>query len=219
MSAVSIAGDIYNKKPNITSIRCGSVNCFCVEESGGAILIDTATTHYCGRILDTCKGKNLRLIVLTHGHVDHIQNAAALSKILDAPIAMHKADAGLITDQLEQPVSADSIKGKLVLALTKRSFQEKIERFVPDVLLDDGDSLAIYGVNAKIVGLPGHTKGSIGVLAGNDLFVGDALMHSARSLLYADKAEMSSSAERISSYQSATVHFGHGKSVPNRTWR
>ncbi len=219
MDTVTNNGERSERKPTTTRIQCGSANCFIAEENGSAILIDTATVHYCGKVQDACKNKNIRLIVLTHGHVDHIQNAAALSKVLGAPIAMHKADAGLIENQLGQPVKADSLQGKLVLALTKRNFQQKIEPFVPDVLLDDGDSLAIYGVNAKIVGLPGHTKGSIGVLAGNEFFVGDALMHASKSLLYGDKAEMEKSAERISSYKPVTVHFGHGKSAPNRIWR
>ena len=48
------------------------------------------------------------------------------------------------------------------------------ERFTPDVLLDDGDDLSPYGLEGTVSCLPGHSKGSIGVLtAGGELFCGD----------------------------------------------
>ncbi len=207
----------------VSRIPCGNANCFCVEENGSAILIDTSRIAYQNKIYDACKGKNMRLIVLTHGHVDHIQNAATLAKMLNASIAIHKADTALIADNLAQPVYADTLPGKLVLALSMKSFErDKIDPFAPDVFLEDGDTLEEYGINAKIIGLPGHTAGSIGVLAGGkDFFVGDALMnmfYPAKSLLYGDKAEMERSAEKISAFTSATIHFGHGKSITNKIW-
>jgi len=205
----------------ITRIQCGNGNCFCVEDDGNAILIDTSRAAYGEKILNALKGKNIRLIVLTHGHVDHIQNAAILSKALNAPIAMHKADYGLIRNNMEERMSADTILGKLMLGFIKNSLKYgKIDLFEPDVFLLDGDALNDYGVKAKIIGLPGHTKGSIGIVIGDsDIFVGDALMnliHPTKSLLYGNRADMLRSVEKIGAFSSATVHFGHGKSVRRR---
>ena len=206
----------------ITRIRCGSGNCFCVEEDASAILIDTSVARYRDKIMAACAGKNIRLVVLTHGHVDHVQNAAYLSKALNAPVAMHKADLGLIQNNREQPLSADKFLGKLLLAFVSKSMAAVIEPFEPEVLLREGDSLDGYGVRAAVVGLPGHTKGSIGIRIGDsDLFVGDALMNllsPSKSLLYGDRAEMRKSAAKISALKAATIHFGHGKSVANREW-
>ena len=208
---------------NIHRIPCGNGNCFCVEDDGNAILVDTSRTQYHDKILDACKDKNIRLIVLTHGHIDHIQNAAALSKALGAPIAMHKADYALIQGNMHEPLFAHTLLGKVILALSAKSLREdRAEAFEPAVYLEDGDTLNHYGVKATIVGLPGHTKGSIGILVDDsDLFVGDALMnmvYPTKSLLYGDRTEMMRSAAKIGTFKGATIHFGHGKSLANRKW-
>jgi glyoxylase-like metal-dependent hydrolase (beta-lactamase superfamily II) len=207
----------------ITRIQCSHGNCFCIEDGNNAILIDTSWAPYKEKIEKDCEGKNVRLIVLTHGHIDHIQNAAALSKALNAPIAMHKADYALTRNNMEEPMSANTLLGKIALASIQKSLRhDKAELFEPKVFLSDGDALDNYGVRATIIGLPGHTKGSIGILAGDsDLFVGDALMnivYPARSLLYGNRADMIKSAQKISGFKSAIVHFGHGKSIDNRAW-
>ena len=208
---------------HITRIPCGSGNCFCIEQDDSAILVDTCREQYRDQILLACKGKNIRLIVLTHGHVDHVQNAAALSAAFAAPIAMHRADLGLIRDNTEQPMVAHTLAGRYVLAGIRKSFdQDVIEPFEPRVFLEQGDSLDDFGIPATVVELPGHTKGSIGIqLDDGDLFVGDALMNlffPAKSMLYGDRSTMLQSAAKISSLGPVTIHFGHGKSRPNKKW-
>ena len=205
----------------ITRIPCGSGNCFCVENEGNAILIDTCRIEHRDKILAECRDKNIRLIVLSHGHVDHIQNAAALSRELNAPIAMHRADYELIADNMSEPMFAHTLVGKYVLATTVKSLErDMIEPFEPVVFLEDGDTLDDFGIEAVIIGLPGHTKGSIGILLDkSDLFVGDALMnlvYPAKSHIYGNKEDMKKSAEKISTFKNATIHFGHGKSIENK---
>jgi len=103
----------------IERIKCGNGNCFLVEEEDNAILVDTSRIKYKDMILEKCKGHNVRLIVLTHGHVDHIQNAAYLSRKLNAPIAMHKADFELTKNNMLEPLSAHTLPGKYMFYPTK----------------------------------------------------------------------------------------------------
>lgn len=148
---------------NIERIQCGNGNCYLVYEGHNAVLVDISRTRFRDKILQVCKHKNIQLIVLTHGHVDHIQNAAYLSNELKAPIAMHKADYELSRNNMLESLSAHSLLGKLVLALSIKSFQQdEIPFFEPEVYLQEGDSLEKYGVQATIIELPGHTKGSLG---------------------------------------------------------
>jgi len=206
----------------IERVKCGNGNVFLVSNGDIAVLVDTCRTPYRAMILEKCKTKNVRLIVLTHGHVDHIQNAAFLSKELNVPIAMHRDDYELTKDNCAEPVFAHSLLGKIIIRLSQKSFEtDVIEPFEP-IFLANGDSLSEYGITATVVGLPGHTKGSIGVKVGDtDIIVGDALMNivnPSKSPLYGDRAVMEQSAAKISALGDVTVHFGHGKSVKNRKW-
>ncbi len=207
----------------IERIQCGNGNCFLIKQNNRAILVDTSRTKYRNKILEACKQVDVKLIVLTHGHVDHIQNAAFLSRELGAPIAMNKADCKLIKNNMIEPIFADKVLGKLVLALSLESFKHDIvEAFEPSLFLNEGDSLENYGIEASVIALPGHTRGSIGLkLWGTELIVGDALMnlfYPTVSMLYEDKQAMLASATKITEQGEVVIHFGHGKSVVNRQW-
>lgn len=78
----------------IRRIPCGNVNCYLVQGEEGAVLVDTGYTGYVERLLDTCLGAGVRLIVLTHGHLDHIQNTALLMERLGVPAALPSGGSG-----------------------------------------------------------------------------------------------------------------------------
>ena len=207
----------------IERIRCGNGNVFIISDGENAILVDTYREQSKDMIVEKCKDKNIRLIVLTHGHIDHIGGAAFLSKALNAPIAMHEADYSFVKDNRFEQMFAHTLLGKIILKLSEKSFKEdKTDPFPVERFLKDGDSLHEYGISATIIGLPGHTKGSIGIIIDDaDVIVGDALMNiisPVKAAIYGDKAIMEQSAAKISTLGNVTVHFGHGKPVKNRKW-
>lgn len=207
----------------IRRIKCGNGNCYIVTSGESAVLVDTCRKQFRERILRECGMLNIRLIVLTHGHLDHVQNAAWLSHRLNAPVAMSRADTALLSDNLAQMLHARTLPGKIVLAASVNALRyTKIQEFSPQVWLDEGDSLERYGIPAKVIGLPGHTDGSIALdVEQSDLIVGDALMnmfYPTVSMLYHDEAQMLRSAERITALGERTIFFGHGKPVANRKW-
>lgn len=207
---------------DIHRIVSGNVNCYIVADNGRAILIDTGRTKYREKILEKCEEFHVSLIVLTHGHMDHCQNAAYLAGALQIPIAMSEKDINLIPDNRKQPLSAKTLLGKMVLSVSLSSFEkDSLETFEPAIYLKNGDNLSDYGIEAEIVELPGHTKGSIGVKMEDSLFVGDALMnmfYPTISMLYTEEQEMLESAGYISELGEKTIYFGHGKPKRNRKW-
>ena len=193
-----------------------------VADNDKAILIDTDRKKYCEKILERCKKFHVSLIVFTHGHMDHCQNATYLAEALHISIAINKNDMDLITDNRKQSLLAKTLLGKIVLSVSLSSFEmDSLEVFDPIIYLKNGDDLSEYGIAAKVVELPGHTKGSIGVEIEDNLFVGDALMnmfYPTVSMLYVDEQEILLSAKYISELGEKTIYFGHGKPKLNREW-
>ena len=116
-----------------------------------------------------CGKGDLRLAVATHGDVDHIGNSAYLRRDFGAKIAMHEfeARAGEIGDMLaNRKAKPDRLPWIFKLLSPFGGLIGRAEPFNPDLLLEDGRSLADYGVDATVLHLPAHSKGSIAVLPG-----------------------------------------------------
>ena len=207
----------------VKRIKCGNVNCYIISEGDSAILVDTGRKKHLKTVIAACNPYKIKLILLTHGHYDHVENASELSEKLVVPVAMHKDDVNLLDSVKNQPLSASSFLGKIILSATIKEFaQRKMRAFTPSVFLDDGDDLTEYGISVKIIGYPGHTKGSIGIDVGEkDLIVGDALMnmfYPTVSMLYNDEKAMLDSARKITGLGERTIYFGHGIPVKNKVW-
>lgn len=206
----------------ITQIQAGA-NSYLVTQEDASILVDTGVKGFEEKILKQCEGKNIRLIVLTHGHIDHMQNAVFLAQKLQVPIAMHEKDIPLLKDNLCREMKAKGFFGNIVRFFSVLSAKAtQIENFTPDILLKEGDSLSEFGMNAEIIELPGHTAGSIGIKLGEDsLLVGDALMHMTKagpSLLFEEYDQMLESVRKVQNMGDLKVYFGHGNMVQNRKW-
>lgn len=207
----------------IHRIKCGNGNCYIAENGASGILVDTGKKEYADRVIEACKLYGVTLIVLTHAHLDHAENAAYISNALGIPIAMNEKDCDLIKDNKSQSLYATTFLGKIVLSVSLSGVLLKpMQEFEPGVLLHDGDSLCEYGIDARIIALPGHTDGSIGIdIDGEHLIVGDALMnmfYPTVSMLFHNQKDMLESAGKISSIGERTIYFGHGSPVKNRRW-
>lgn len=208
---------------NIHRIKCGNVNCYIIENGTSAILVDAGKKEYVNKVLQACRFYSIKLVVLTHAHFDHAENAAQISEALGVPIGMNENDCNLIESNKNQALSSDTFLGKIMLSVSLKDFLSRpMCSFHPNIMLNDGDRLSDYSINAKIISLPGHTDGSIGIDVDDQyLIVGDALMnmfYPTVSILYHNKSAMLASAEKIRSIGNRMIYFGHGKPVPNRSW-
>lgn len=206
----------------ITQIHAGA-NCYLVTQNNASVLVDTGVKGFEKKILEQCEGKEVKLIALTHGHIDHMQNAAYLAQRLQAPIAMHEKDIPLLKDNLCREMKAQGILGNMVRFFSVMSAKSaQPENFKPDILLKEGDNLRDFGIDAEVIELPGHTAGSIGLKVGEDtLLVGDALMHMMKAgptFLYEEYEQMLESVRKIQNMGDMKIYFGHGEMVQNRKW-
>ncbi len=208
---------------SISRIQCGIDNCFLVKQAGHSILVDTSSWAYCQKVLEVAVREDVQLVILTHGHYDHVCNAVTIANELDIPIAMHAADVDLLKDNHLQRMHASTLRGYIELFCVHKMRRRKVpQTFVPDIFVTEGYWLGEFGIDGKVVELPGHTMGSIGIdIWGTDFIAGDAVT-SWPSLgpasVYGNRISMEESCAKIAKIGKRMVHCGHGVSVPNNSW-
>ncbi len=204
-------------------IKAG-INCFLLRGRDGFVLIDTGPRMSRRRLLRGledagCGTGDLRLVIITHSDSDHIGGCAVLRQSYGAKIAAHELEARAIEtgDSLaHRKVRPDRAPWlfRVLLPLTARLGRPG--PFKVDLLLEDGQSLAEYGVDATILHLPGHTKGSIAVLTGDgDLFCGDLFWSYRRPGLHPlidDLPAARASIQRLRDLPIETIQPAHGRS-------
>jgi hydroxyacylglutathione hydrolase len=202
--------------------KMGAVNCYLIETSSGYILIDTGSSNARADLekeLESagCQPGNIELIVITHGDFDHTGNAAYLGKKFGSKIAMHLDDSGMVE---RGDMFWNRSKGNVLLRMMSPILFGfgKSQRFKPDLYVDEGFDLSEYRFDARVLHLPGHSQGSIGILtAGGDLICGDLLENVEKPALGSimdDLAAANASVEKLQGMEIDTVYPGHGQPFP-----
>jgi len=213
-----MSSEIHNIRLQMP-FKMGLVNCYLVSTNNSYILLDTGPSNQRQRLqteLETsgCQPGNFKLIVLTHGDSDHSGNAAYLRSKYDTRIAMHKDDSGMVEHgDMTWNRNKINILTRVIFGLFFRLDQS--DRITPDIYLEEGDDLSSYGFDAKVLSIPGHSKGSIGILSSNgDLFCGDLLENTKQPALNAimdDPTVAHKSVEKLKNLRIKTVYPGHGE--------
>lgn len=138
-----------------------STNCYLAyhEETKQGFVVDPGD-HF-ERILHeiTLHGVDVRAVLLTHAHFDHI---------MAVPELISKTGATLYVGQGEQPVLENPEVNLSYI---------RAPRLTPDVWVEDGDVLQIAGIEITCMNTPGHTPGCMCYLAENTMFSGDTLFY------------------------------------------
>lgn len=135
-------------------------NCYILVSGGKALVVDpslpveTVKKHLAG------EGARLVGIVLTHGHFDHTLSLDELREACGAPVMIHAEDDELLSD------SGKNCSKMFYMSCTHQC---------ADKLLADGGVIRLGDEEIRIIHTPGHTKGSICLLAGGMLLTGDTL--------------------------------------------
>ena len=140
-----------------------SANTYLVTDdaTGETAVIDAGACT--NELLDKLKGKNVRYILLTHGHYDHILGVPALKAHTGAEVLIHKADADCFWDTEKSLASFD------------HSFSQTPMK--ADRLLSDGEEIHLGETVLSVLHTPGHTKGGVCYIDYQDrlIFSGDTL--------------------------------------------
>lgn len=138
-------------------------NCFILfDENKDAFIVDPGASSE--NIIETIEKNslNIKYILLTHGHFDHVGAVASLAKKFKAPVYLSKKDRNFLETPGEVRTS---------------SFGMEIEAADVDVFVKDNDEIPFSEGIIKVIETPGHTLGSVCYLFNNYLFAGDTLFN------------------------------------------
>lgn len=187
------------------SVGTMMTNCYFIvdEETKRCALVDPGDDAE--RLLEKLKEKGLtvEIILLTHAHFDHIMALPAIQSATNAPIALHKSEAELLSDNDKNCM--------------RRFGRRDLAMPTPTRLLEEGDTVSVGNQIIRVLHTPGHTPGSVCYLAGSNLLTGDTLFFGScgRTDLYGgDYQQMLSSLSRLCSLEENYRIFpGHGAST------
>ena len=136
---------------NLYYVGPGFVSAWLIPTSAGLILIDTAQEPYVDHIVEGIKKsgldiKDIKYIVLSHGHLDHFGGAARIAEMSGARVAALEEDWKM----MEQFATRPGKDGARPDVAPKR-----------DMVLKEGDTLTLGNETLKIYKHPGHTPGSL----------------------------------------------------------
>ena len=128
-------------------------SCHLIDTHDGLILIDTGYPQSAYLVIESIwelgfKPADIRCIIHSHGHYDHMGATRALVELSGAKTVIGAPDAGYVT-------------GPNDLNWAVEHKYDFTEFFTPDVLLHDGDTVSLGNTVIKCVSTPGHTPGTM----------------------------------------------------------
>ena len=150
----------------IETLTVGPVmtNCYIIacEDTKEAAVIDPGGDAK--RILDTVQRMGVEVVYVlnTHGHFDHTLVNDAVIEVTGAPLAIHEADAPMLT-----------------MGGGAAWFGMKGSKSSADVLLHEGDTLKVGNLQLQVLHVPGHSPGGVAFYIASEgvVFSGDALFN------------------------------------------
>lgn len=190
-------------------------NCYLVVQEGHVVIIDPGM-HALPRIVALVEERNLVVdkVLLTHGHIDHTRDCAAVARRFNVPAFIHEDDKFMVTDP---PLG--------VAPATALLFDAANMQAVPDLrCISDGEVIDVSGVDFIVRHAPGHSPGCVMFEGPEVCFTGDVLFQGSigrTDLVHSDPAAMERSLAGPVLSLPDSLHLlpGHGPATTMRAER
>lgn len=164
----------------VKCLRMGITNIYLIKTSGGFVLIDTGG-HGKERRFEYSlarmgiKPGDIKLIIITHAHYDHVGSLAGIKKACGSQVLAHPLEAAIMAKGEAVIPPGTTLPGKTISMIGRRT--RNVLSFEPiktEIRVGTELDMGIFGIKGRIVPTPGHTPGSLSLLMDNgDAYVGD----------------------------------------------
>lgn len=204
-------------------LAMGNANAVLLDAGAELVLVDAGFPGKADLVLDAIAklGRapgDLKHLVFTHGHPDHIGSAAALVRATGARTYMHVADAALAQSggPFRPMIASPGLMQRIVFGMVWKPDQ-RMEPFQIDQHIADGDMLPLAG-GLQAIHVPGHCAGQLAFLwQGSRLLIaGDVFMNIfglADPIGFEDEAEGRRSQRKLADLSFTAAAFGHGRAI------
>jgi glyoxylase-like metal-dependent hydrolase (beta-lactamase superfamily II) len=204
-------------------VPMGMANAFLIEGDDGLTLIDAGFPGKEAAAFGAIRGlgrspDQLKHLIFTHGHPDHIGSAAAIVREAGARTFMHPLDIPM-AERGGPFRPMRGAPGLLRRVLCKLLFHpdERLEPVAIDQPLTDGEILPIAG-GIEVIHAPGHCAGQVALLwrPGRMLFAGDVCMNVmglGDPIGFENLNDGRASQRKLASLSFDAVGFGHGAPI------
>jgi glyoxylase-like metal-dependent hydrolase (beta-lactamase superfamily II) len=199
-------------------------NCYLLQSAAGIVVVDPGPVGGGSKVVASAEALGMqpdgvRLIFVTHGHLDHYGAVTEVKAWSGAPVAAQAREVEFSRDRRNALPPAQTVRGSVVRGIYLLfSPLARFRLMEVDLFLDDGADLSPYGLDAQAVLLPGHSPASLGILtAEGDLLAGDLFVNftvPSQPLYLWDRLAWQRSCEQVRALEPRTVYVGHGEPFP-----
>jgi len=188
------------KNIRIIQKRIGYSNAILIVNGENSVLVDTGVKGNMKQIRILFKQaqlnpSDLKLIILTHTHYDHTGNLTALKKWTGAKVMVHKNEFENLKNGFTTIPGGTRKYPNIISRLGKLIFPRFASppQFNAELINENEFDLSEFGLDAKVIHTPGHTKGSQSVKFGKTAITGDAFVNMRNGWIFppfADEPEL-----------------------------
>jgi glyoxylase-like metal-dependent hydrolase (beta-lactamase superfamily II) len=210
----------------VQPIKLGHVNIYLINTEVGYILVDTGmpnTAKKFDQALRTygVEADQVSLIILTHGHLDHVGAVAQVKALTGGKILCHRSFAEDLSNGKFENATPQNLVGR-VFNLMMGLLGSGIDPAIADIVVDDEYDLDEFGISGKVIHTPGHSQSSISIILDHgEALVGDLIREEKPGIIgfgmfYEDRDTALESVKKIATFTARIIYLSHSTIIDNQ---